>query len=221
MLLTVSRRHDPASSDFGFAIALLAAIVLHAVLLAAFKIDNDDRTAPPAEALTIDLVPPPAKSKGTPVPEKSARSAADPTDQPRPDESGDTPALPTMTRARRLYTASVLEDSRYSEARQLLQETHIEDRLLQLCNTEAMEQIALVRPDLSPDKVVAYARSDVMIAGNSVTAAGAALRSNGIWHDLHFRCDANTAELSVSAFEYALGNPIPSGLWEQLSLPTD
>ncbi len=49
------------------------------------------------------------------------------------------------------------------------------ERMIQICNIEALEQIRRAAPDYDPDTLVAYAMSDLLSSGLTLTATGGRL----------------------------------------------
>ncbi len=93
-----------------------------------------------------------------------------------------------------------------------------ETRLEQLCDLEAMAQIAALRLFL-PDRVVAYAKADTRIVGDTLIADGAAFRSKRLWYGLSFTCGLSANRQAVESFAFTLGSEIPQRLWEKYNLP--
>lgn len=93
------------------------------------------------------------------------------------------------------------------------------DRITQLCNVEAMEQVHIWKSEFQPDFVVAYASADTKLSGLTLQADGAAVRSKQHWYDLKFRCVVTQDLESVTAFEFSLGAEIPKSEWARHLLP--
>ncbi|QND61941.1 DUF930 domain-containing protein (plasmid) [Mesorhizobium huakuii] len=124
-----------------------------------------------------------------------------------------------MVRAKELFSATVLADPRSKEALVALRQLGTDDRIIQLCNVEAMEQVRIWKSDFQPDFVVAYAMADTKLSGLTLQADGAALRSKRHWYDIKFRCEVTQDLERVVAFEFSLGAEIPKNEWETHSLP--
>lgn len=92
-------------------------------------------------------------------------------------------------------------------------------RLEQLCDIEAMAQIAAHLQAFKPDRIVAYARAGVRLSDNTLVAEGAAFRSGRKWHDLTFKCEFSADRQNVQTFEFAVGRAIPKRDWERYNLP--
>lgn len=124
-----------------------------------------------------------------------------------------------MIRATRMLSAKTLADPRSRQARADLATFAEGERLAQLCNIEAMDQIRAWRKVFRPETVAAYARSNERVTGNLIEADGAAFRSRGEWYGLKFRCTIADAHDKVAAFEFQVGDPVPRDQWDELGLP--
>ena len=120
--------------------------------------------------------------------------------------------------ATRILSTAVLADPRSAEARATLANTDSAERMVQICNVEAMEQVALWDSRFRPDQLVAYARAEVTIAGRTVEADGGAVRSDGKWYDIRYRCELEPDLGAVATIAFSVGAPIPEGEWEDRNL---
>ncbi len=100
-----------------------------------------------------------------------------------------------------------------------LRQLDTEDRIIQLCNLEVMEQVHRWNADYQPDFVVAYATADTKLSGLTLRADGGALRSKRRWFDVKFKCEVTPDLEKVVEFEFSLGKEIPEREWEAHSLP--
>lgn len=96
----------------------------------------------------------------------------------------------------------------------------LETRLEQICNIEAMAQIAAALKPFEPDRIVAYAMADTKRAGNTIVAQGAAFRSGENWYNLSYECRLDIVHQAVKGFELTVGTAIPRELWESHNLPS-
>ena len=87
------------------------------------------------------------------------------------------------------------------------------DRMAQLCDATAMARIRKAAGKFRPDRAVANATVDIVIASNQLEARGAAFRSHGKWYALTYSCVTNDEHLKVLSFEYEIGNEIPQEKW--------
>lgn len=119
-----------------------------------------------------------------------------------------------------MLSAATLEHPQSRAMRTALGRMEKETRLEQLCDIEAMAQIAAHLQAFKPDRIVAYAKGDVTFASNILIANGAAFRSGQKWHELAFTCELSKDQESVQAFEFTVGRAIPKRDWERYSLPS-
>jgi hypothetical protein len=122
-------------------------------------------------------------------------------------------------RATRILSGDALSHPLSRRMREMLPLLEEETRLEQLCGLEAMAQISASLRQFHPDRVVAYARSEVTITNDTVIAEGAAFRSHRRWYGLTFRCGFGGDRQAVQSFEFSVGTSIPKRLWEQYNLP--
>lgn len=118
-----------------------------------------------------------------------------------------------------MLSGKTLADPRSREAREILAQLADDERMVQLCNMEAMDQIHHWRQDFRPDRLVAYAKADTKISGDILQAEGAAFRSEGRWYDLKFTCELAPDHATVAAFEFLVGDAVPTDEWEIYNLP--
>jgi hypothetical protein len=125
-----------------------------------------------------------------------------------------------MIRATRLYSAAILDNPKSRKAKTRLRQLVSEDRIIQLCNLEALEQVHRWDPQFTPNFLVAYAKSDVRLTGRqAIEADGGAFHDGNSWYEIRFRCETSADLASVVAFEFAVGREIPRSKWEAYSLP--
>jgi hypothetical protein len=92
-------------------------------------------------------------------------------------------------------------------------------RLEQLCNIEAMAQIAKAHPAFRAMKIVAYAAGPVRIEADTLVARHAAVEARGGWHHLTYRCGYAPDRRTLRGFDLVIGKPIPESYWERYNLP--
>ena len=124
----------------------------------------------------------------------------------------------TMMRAERLFSADVLADPRSRQAREALPHLAMSDRMIQLCNIEALEQVHMWKADFQPDTLVAHAMADAKLIGRTTAADGGAFRSKRRWYNIRFRCEVAPDLTKVVAFEFQVGEEIPKSEWESHNL---
>ncbi len=106
--------------------------------------------------------------------------------------------------------AAAISEARFERSLKLLMPA---DRMAQLCDATAMSRIRKDKPTHRPDRAVANATVDVVIAGNTLEATGGAFRSRGKWYALSYSCKTNDERLKVLSFEYRIGDEIPEEKW--------
>ncbi|MBN9550500.1 MAG: DUF930 domain-containing protein [Alphaproteobacteria bacterium] len=124
-----------------------------------------------------------------------------------------------MVRATEMLSGKTLADPRSRQARADLATFASDERMVQLCNLEALDQIRKWRTDFRPERVVPYATAEEKIKGTAIKAQGAAFRSRGAWYGLKFNCELGGDGESVIGFEFLVGDPIPRERWDELGLP--
>ncbi|BCH02360.1 hypothetical protein MesoLj131c_44210 [Mesorhizobium sp. 131-3-5] len=118
-----------------------------------------------------------------------------------------------------MLSAKTLADPRSRQARADLATFASDERMVQLCNLEAMDQIRRWRVDFQPERVVPYATAEEKIGGTTITADGAAFRSRKNWYGLKFKCQLARDGESVIGFEFLVGDPVAREKWNELGLP--
>ncbi len=139
--------------------------------------------------------------------------------QPGADAGQPDPSRPGTIRATRILSGDALAHPLSRKMREMLPLFEEETRLEQLCDLEAMAQIAASLKQFHPDRVVAYAKADVRIENNRLVAEGAAFRSHRRWYGLTFTCGLTDDRRAVRSFEFSIGGAIPQRLWESHNLP--
>ncbi len=216
------------ASPRGIAVSL----VLHLVLVALAMRWFPDAQPPPAETtVAVEIVAAPARPRPPPVPRPPAMPPPDvpaeagaptvPTSRER-RPAADPPAAPQsrVVRPETMLAARALADPRSRRAREEWRKLFPDERIIQLCNLEAMEQVHAWKPAFDPDFVVAYARADIRLDDVTLEAKGAALRDHQAWFEIAYRCEVTPDTEAVVAFEFELGDAIPQDRWAELLLPS-
>lgn len=205
------------ASTGGVIVSALLHLLLVLALIALARPFRFD--APMEEVVDLQLVPaPPAETKPA-IAETPLQPSASPA-EPR-QETAPTPAAPqqpAMQKATTMLSAGVLADPRSRQTREALPTLELGTRLEQICNLEAMAQVAKWDKTYRPDRVVAYAMANTKVKSGVITATGAALRSGGNWYNLTFNCGILPETEQVQSFEFALGKPIPREEWAEHGL---
>ncbi|WP_245440915.1 DUF930 domain-containing protein [Mesorhizobium sanjuanii] len=168
------------------------------------------------EILTPEQLQPPGEAKSPPA----APAAPVPvTEAPVHEAPPSATPPPAMIRATEMLSARTLADPRSRQARADLATLASDERMVQLCNLEAMDQIRKWRADFQPERVVPYAMAEETISATSITASGAAFRSRRNWYALKFTCELARDGESVTGFAFLVGDPVSKEKWDELGLP--
>ncbi len=123
-----------------------------------------------------------------------------------------------LTHAATILSGLALANPRNRQAREDLPKLNATERMIQLCNIEALEQVARIRKDIAPETVSAYATKALQIGPDTVTAEGAAVRSGDDWYSLRYRCRLAPGHGAVIAFDFLAGERIPVERVKELGL---
>lgn len=93
------------------------------------------------------------------------------------------------------------------------------ERMIQLCNIEALEQIARIRDDFAPEMIDAYATKALAIGPDAVVADGAAVRSGDDWYGLRYHCRLMPGHGAIVAFDFRVGEKLTAKRVGELGLP--
>ena len=113
-----------------------------------------------------------------------------------------------------MYAGDLLAEPASATLRRAMGTLEINERLVQLCDIEAMAQVREARPEFDPDMVVAYAMQQTEVRDGALVADGAAFRSRREWYGLTFRCEGLPDLSGVTTFSFSVGELIPHDLWE-------
>ncbi len=119
---------------------------------------------------------------------------------------------PRLAEARRLFSASILGDTR---ARTAMAGMPLGQRLNLLCMTELRAQLIDWDPARPPEMLPSFRPK----SGNVLEPAQAAYGSRGEWYDLNFRCETDKEVTRVLKFSFRIGPPIPPTKWQARGLP--
>jgi hypothetical protein len=198
--------------------SVLASLLLHAALLGlAVWWPRRPTPAPPEEpSVAVDFItsdeyaaetapPPPA-----PPPPVAAAAPA----------SSAAPSATGMIRPTKMLSALALTDPGTAQAAKDLANFNGEERAVQLCNLEAMEQVRTWNPSYRPERIIAYATAEEVTAGDTIKAPGAAFLSAGAWYELDYECVLAPGRATVDGFQFKVGDAIPRDEWDADNLPT-
>ena len=215
MLKAAASAHPSQNAPVpGLRLALPLSIALHvlcAVLLVS-SLTADPPPVPPMRTVSVELI----------TPEEFAAMRAPASDAAlRGDAASSTPGAPRndMIHATSVLSARVLADPRNRQAREALPGLAPDERILQICNLEAMEQVAAWDPGFKPDYIVAYATADIRMSPQEIEANGGAMHSRHDWYAIRYRCMVSPDRSKVVAFDFRVGDPIPENDWSAYNLP--
>ncbi len=114
--------------------------------------------------------------------------------------------------------SATASDKRQKQLEHMLKRLDPATRLEQLCDAEAMKQIAQDHREFRVDRSVVSALAEPRVKGNTLVGSGAAFRSKGKWYQYAFTCHATPDRLRVISFEYKLGDEIPETQWSKHGL---
>jgi hypothetical protein len=122
---------------------------------------------------------------------------------------------PRLTQAKKLFSPNALSDPR---VRQAIGNLPRNQRILQLCGNEALEQVRNQRPDAD---LLAYSPSGRTIASGGLNSRVGAFRNRSNWYNLDFKCQVDAAAMEVVSFSFTIGNAVPRNDWPARKLPAD
>lgn len=157
-----------------------------------------------------DAIKPPPKIAALPPAIVDTAKTANPTASP----TDGMVSTDGMIKATKFFANRLLADPRNSEAKGTFSTLERTERVIQLCNIEGIEQLRRVQPGTAPDAIAPSAFQDVRVKGYVLTAPGAAYRAARKWYAVRFTCSVAPDLKRVTAFAFAVGDPIPKSLWE-------
>jgi hypothetical protein len=199
-------------------------VVLHALLAATLALMPLPKLPKrlEEERVSVGILTPQQFEASTRPPPAPARPSAPEAPAPSPPPSAprsQSPTAPAMVRPTDMLSGKTLADPRSRQARADLATFASDERMVQLCNLEAMDQIRRWRADFQPERVVAYATAEEKVRGTTIAADGAAFRSRKNWYNLKFKCQLAQDGESVIGFEFLVGDPVAREKWDELGLP--
>ena len=144
----------------------------------------------------------------------AAQTEKAPEQKPAQPKSGKQKPL-KLVRAKKLFSPNALSDPR---VRQAIGNLPRNQRILQLCGNEAMQQVRNQRPDAD---LLAYSPSGRTIASGALNSREGAFRNRSNWYNLDFKCQVDAAAMEVVSFSFAFGNAVPRNDWPERKLPAD
>jgi hypothetical protein len=104
------------------------------------------------------------------------------------------------------------------QVRKSLEKLEASTRMSEVCDMEAAAKISASTGFKGVDRVVADARAETRISGNTVSAPGAAFRNKAGWHGFSYTCTLAPDHLSAKSIKFIIGNEIPKSRWEEYGL---
>ncbi|WP_176038234.1 DUF930 domain-containing protein [Brucella tritici] len=153
---------------------------------------------------------PPAPQEKPATSEKAQTAKDQKADAPKPA----TPAK-KLTRAREIYSKDAMSDPRVKQA---LGKLAPNDRIIQICGIEALEQVRRHQPGAFPDML---AREGGSVSATGLTVSDGAFRSKRKWYAIDFTCKVDAETMVIDTFSYNIGRAIPEGEWARRQLPRD
>ncbi|MCX5497492.1 DUF930 domain-containing protein [Kaistia dalseonensis] len=207
---------DPTDTADRLRWSIAAALCLHALLIVVLALLPAERPPPslPEGSVAVSIVTPgefdslvPPRLKATET-QPPADNAAQPSDAMKP--------------ATQLYSDQMLADPRSRQAREALPHLAPDERIIQLCNIEALAQIhSADAARFQPDIVVAYAMAELKLSDHAMEADGGAFRSKRQWYAIGYRCAVTPDLAKVVSFALHIGKPIPRREWASHELTID
>ena len=199
--------------------SVLASLLFHAALLAAavWWPRRPVPATPDEPSVAVDFIASDAYDAAT-APQAPAPAAAPVLPVPQAP-TGLSPA-PGMIRPTTMLSALALAEAGTAEAAKELAHFNGDERAVQLCNLEAMEQVHAWRANLKPERIIAYATADAETTADKVKAPGAAFLAGGEWYGLAYECLLSPDRATVDGFQFKVGDPIPRAEWDADHLPT-
>ncbi|MBE0581923.1 DUF930 domain-containing protein [Devosia sp.] len=131
-----------------------------------------------------------------------------------PPPGGPEPEVQGLTSATALYAGELLRNPANTQVRDTLPLLTPDERIVQLCSIEALEQIRLSRDKGFPDSLDTSAFEETQITDGKLVAPLGAYRANRGWYYVSFECTPESDLESVREFKFRLGDQVPRDLWE-------
>lgn len=203
-------RPPEAGVDAGWGVS--ASLLAHVAFAALVALSWRQVTMPPplVESLPVDFL----------TADQYDRLTAPPA--PGPAAEPVRPSAPEMVTATAMLSAAALADPKSRAGAAVLAKLGTDEKAVQLCDLEAIEQVRTARPDLAPERLIAFGAGPPLSFGRSeLDAEGAAFRSAGRWYHLRYRCTLSPGNGRVVAFSFAVGAPVSAAEREASELLND
>nr|WP_274706782.1 DUF930 domain-containing protein [Allorhizobium sonneratiae] len=123
-----------------------------------------------------------------------------------------------MKPVKTIYSKAILSNP---HVRQALGHLPVEQRIVQMCSIETLEQIRHTMPGSYPDLLVPFSTTGGRISGHVLDASGGAFRSRGQWYDISYRCESDAKVTTILSYRFQIGEPVPRGEWAARKLPAN
>ena len=123
-----------------------------------------------------------------------------------------------MQEATEFYASDLLRRPENAQVRETLPLLAPDERIVQLCNIEALEQIRIANAGRFPDSLDTSAFEETGISNGKLSAPLGAYRADRKWFYVTFECTPGPDLESVVEFTFDLGDEVPQELWEEHEL---
>jgi hypothetical protein len=210
---------------------IAVSLAIHGLFLLALLLwtNSYPAEAPPVRSIDVQILSAPAPAARAPTraptPERATPQpdlAALPPNRVTPRK----PSLPSqaigasdgMTHPTQLLAGAYIRDPASVEIRRNLPKLAPSERVTQLCNIEAGQQIGAADPKILVDTVHASALGDTTVDGLTIAAPLAGYRTHRQWYGLSFVCTVAPDFKGVTDFKFKVGAAIPHELWQSHAL---
>lgn len=208
---------------------LFASLAGHSLLLLALGILTSVQPieTPPLQSIDVQIVSEPQNAAvpqaptASPVQVGAAKPTTDATSLPPIAAPTTAPATPReeapsdgMSHPTHLLAEAYIREPASAEIRKNMPRLAPSERVTQMCNIEAGQQIQAANPKILVDTVHASALADTTVDGLTITAPQAAYRSKKQWYAVSFVCTVSADFKGVIDFKFKVGDAVPRNLWD-------
>ncbi|NVK33109.1 MAG: DUF930 domain-containing protein [Rhodobacteraceae bacterium] len=204
-------------------------LLIHAILLwVAFHTISIGTTSKPTELVVEFFVikRQEENNSGGSTPSTTASPEAEPTYEtlsPSPNNSDETDGRGWVEKdgfqhAKSFFAASAIRTQDDAETREQFENTQNQERVVQLCNAEAMEQVANWKNEIKPSLLMPYARKAIKWSGRKLEVRGGVLHGAPGWFRIWYNCTVTEDLKEISSFSFRLGNKLTQDEVEWFSL---
>jgi len=116
-----------------------------------------------------------------------------------------------------VFQCAAMAQASDARTEKMLKQLDPEARFEQVCDLEAMRQISKDRT-YKPERSIVGALETPRVVESKMTGTGGAFRSKGKWYQFSFTCETTADHMTVQAFSFKIGEPIPEQEWEKNGL---